>query len=195
MQYPTDDTRLPGVREKIEEPEQWIAVDVVHILRSLGPQNTQGKLSNLLWWYALGLHLVNNGSKPSGIAGIQPGCPAESLQLVGGHSQKVGLYSTGTDDRYAVAKQLDLHPKRIRIALKSSFCGCVVAGERKGIERRQLAGRDDDPSLFFQQREKETVDSKHPEEIDIEYSDKLMLGNLNQRVEVIDPGKVKDCLQ
>ena len=56
------------MREKIEEPEQWIAVDVVHILRSLGPQNTQGKLSNLLWWYALGLHLVNNGLKPSGIA-------------------------------------------------------------------------------------------------------------------------------
>lgn len=192
MQYPTDDTRLPGVREKIEEPEQWIAVDVVHIPWSLGPQNTQGKLSDLLWRYALGLHLINDGSKPNGIAGIQLGCLTESLQLVGGYSKQSGLYGTGTDDRYAISQKLDFHPKRIRITLKCGFCCCVESGERKRVKRRQLTGCDDDPSLLFQQREKETVDSVYPEEIDIEYTNKLLFGDLNQRVQVIHPCNVKN---
>ncbi len=70
MQYPADDSSLPEVREKIQEPEQRIAVDIVHISWPLGPKNPQCQVPDFLWWYAPGLHLVNNTAESSGVAGI-----------------------------------------------------------------------------------------------------------------------------
>ena len=91
-----------------------------------------------------------------------------------------------------MSQKLKLHPKRICILLDRALGYPVDSGERQRIKRSQLAGDHNYPRVGIQKRQEGLVHPVHPEDIDIEYPEKLLFGHLHQRVHIVDTRHVHD---